>query len=362
MAPFTKVPEQLSQSIADTKVEYRPVGGLVVSNPIMGCMGIGDPEWWNWVVEEERALPLLKAAFDRGINTWDTANVYSNGLSETLIGRALRKYQIPRRKVVLISKVGRVMADDGGEKDVVAFMGPLAARSKDLVNTYGLSRKSIFHQVQESLTRLGTDYLDVIMIHRYDPQTPPEETMRALHDLVTMGKVHYIGASSMWAHELVTLNSIAERNGWHKIVCMENHYNLLYREEEREMNRYCRQNNIALLPWAPLASGHLACPYDVYGQSPRTADDSENPRFSYGRSIEDREIITRVATVAIRRGWTMTEVALAWLNKRVTAPVIGFTSVKRIEEALMARGKRLSPEEEAYLEEPYRAKEIEGHC
>jgi aryl-alcohol dehydrogenase-like predicted oxidoreductase len=223
----------------------------------------------------------------------------------------------------------------------------------------------------------------VLQIHRFDKEVPPEETMRALHDLVLVGKVHYIGASSMWAHELATLQFIAERNGLTKITCMQNHYNLLYREEEREMNKFCRSNGIgliavgALLPsfpvgtyygihtkpaqWAPLASGHLACPYEEFGKSPRTADDLKNPRFSYGQNDADREVIIRVATVAFRRGWSMTDVALSWLNKRVTAPVIGFTSVKRIEEAIQAKGKMLTDHEEEYLEEPYMAKAIEGH-
>ncbi|KAL3484369.1 NADP-dependent oxidoreductase domain-containing protein [Aspergillus germanicus] len=361
MAPFEVVPEHVQQAITDTKVTYRRIGGLVISNPIMGCMGIGSSGWWDWVLDEEPALELLQYAFSRGISTWDTANVYSNGRSEEIIGKAMHQYKIPRRKLVIMTKVGRIMSDENNKNDVVAFMSNLGTDCKDYTNRGGLSRKAIFYEVNESLRRLGTDYIDVLQIHRFDPETPPEETMKALHDLVTMGKVHYIGASSMWAHELAQLQFIAERNGWTKIVCMQNHYNLLYREEEREMNRFCHKHGIGLIPWAPLASGLLACRYDEYGKTRRTASESKNPRFKYVETARDREIISRVATVAQRRGWSMTEVSLAWLNRRATAPVLGFTSAARIDEALAAREKVLTDEEEAFLEEPYTAKRIMGH-
>ncbi|KAF3191677.1 hypothetical protein TWF225_000905 [Orbilia oligospora] len=350
--PFVKLPQKFLQSITATKVNYRRLGGLMVSNPIMGCMGIGNPEWWNWVLDRERAFPLLKAAIDCGINTFDTANVYSNGDSERIIGQALRKYDIPRRKVIIMTKVGRVMADAGAHEGI-PFMNQEASLSKDHVNHFGLSRKNIFESVDQSLERLGTDYIDVLQIHRFDPLTPPEETMRALHDLVSMGKVRYIGASSMWTYQLATLQFTAQMNGLTKFVSMQNHYNLLYREEEREMNKFCKENGIGLLPWAPLASGQLACQYKDYGKSPRTADNVNTPRFSYGKSGADKEIINRVAAVATERKWSMTDVSLAWLNKRCVAPVIGLSSIKRMEEALSAQGKELSDAEEAYLEEPY---------
>ncbi|KIA75391.1 hypothetical protein HK57_00110 [Aspergillus ustus] len=361
MAPFEAVPKHVQQAITDTKVTYRRIGGLVISNPIMGCMGIGSSDWWDWVLNEEPALELLQYAFNQGINTWDTANVYSNGLSEEIIGKAMQRYRIPRRKVVIMTKVGRIMSDENNRNDIVAFMGNLGVECKDYTNRGGLSRKAIFHEVNESLRRLGTDYIDVLQIHRFDPDVPPEETMKALHDLVTAGKVHYLGASSMWAHELAQLQFIAKRNGWTEIVCMQNHYNLLYREEEREMNRFCRQQGIALIPWAPLASGLLACPQERYGTTKRTASESKNPRFKYVGTARDREIISRVAAVAQRRGWSMTEVSLAWLNTRVTAPVIGFTSKARIDEALAVRDKDLTNEEQRFLEEPYTAKRIMGH-
>ncbi|KAL4913038.1 NADP-dependent oxidoreductase domain-containing protein [Aspergillus aurantiobrunneus] len=361
MAPFDVVPQHVQQALSDTKVTYRRIGGLVISNPIMGCMGIGSSGWCDWVLEEEPALELLHYAYRRGINTWDTANVYSNGRSEEIIGKAIQRYKIPRHKLVLMTKVGRVMADEPNRDDVVAFMGNLTVQCKDYTNIGGLSRKAIFHEVNESLHRLGSEYIDVLQIHRFDRAVPPEETMKALHDLVTMGKVHYIGASSMWAHELAELQYVAERNRWASIVCMQNHYNLLYREEEREVMRFCRRRGIGIIPWAPLASGLLACKYEEYGRAGRAASESKSPRFMYVRTAQDREIIARVAALASRKGWRMTDVSLAWLNKRVTAPVIGFTSRGRIDEALAARDKVLTEEEEAFLEEPYDAKPIMGH-
>ncbi|KAK6533654.1 hypothetical protein TWF694_002588 [Orbilia ellipsospora] len=359
MGPFSRIPERFMQSLTQTKAQYRRLGGLMVSNPIMGCMGIGKPGWWSWVLGEEKALPLIKSALDCGINTFDTANVYSNGESEVILGKALQKYDIPRRKVVIMTKVGRVMSD--GHDDGIPFMNDEASRSKDHVNYFGLSRKNIFESVENSLRRLKTDHIDILHIHRFDPMTPPEETMRALHDLVCMGKVRYIGASSMWAYQLATLQFTAQRNGWTPFISMQNHYNLLYREEEREMNKFCKQNGIGILPWAPLASGHLACIQEYYGKSTRTFDDSKNPRFSYGQSAADKEIISRVASIAAARDWSMTDVSLAWLNKRVTAPIVGMTSVERMENALSGLDKQLTEEEEAYLEEPYIPKVVEGH-
>ncbi|KAL4886423.1 NADP-dependent oxidoreductase domain-containing protein [Aspergillus karnatakaensis] len=361
MAPFETVPDHVQQAIRDTKATYRRVGGLIISNPIMGCMGIGSSKWWDWVLEEEPALELLGYAYSKGINTWDTANVYSNGRSEETIGKAIQKYQIPREKLVLMTKVGRIMADEKHRDDVVAFMGNLTTECKDYVNQGGLSRKAIFGAVDASLRRLGTAYIDVLQIHRFDPDVPPEETMKALHDLVTTGKVHYLGASSMWAHELAQLQFVAEKNNWTKIVVMQNHYNLLYREEEREMLRFCRATGIGVIPWAPLASGLLACRVEDYGQTKRTASESQNPRFKYLQSAQDREIISRVAVVAKDKGWSMTDVSLAWLNKRVAAPVLGFTSKARVDEALSARGKELTADEERFLEELYSAKPIMGH-
>jgi aryl-alcohol dehydrogenase-like predicted oxidoreductase len=222
----------------------------------------------------------------------------------------------------------------------------------------GLSRTAIFEAVNASLARLQLDHLDLLQIHRFDPHTPLEETMLALHDLVRAGKVHYIGASSMWAWQFAQLQHVAEKNGWTKFISMQNHYNLLYREEEREMNAFCDATGVGLIPWAPLSRGHLARPLEAFGSTMR----SEGEKKSGGEQSEaDREIVRRVQEVAEKKGWKMSHVALAWINKRVSAPIIGFSSVERMDEALDAGGKELTEEEEKFLEEPYKPKAIVGH-
>ncbi|KAI9859126.1 MAG: hypothetical protein M1813_007082 [Trichoglossum hirsutum] len=364
-AKWTIVPKSLTESIRATKTEYRQVGksGLRVSNPILGGMSFGDPRWLNWVLDEKEALPVLNAAFRRGINTWDTANVYSNGASERIIGNAMRKVNIPRHKVVIMTKCHRTMVDEADHDpgSMVAFMDDKVAKSKDYVNQYGLSRSAIFRAVEGSLRRLDTDYIDILQVHRFDNTVPPEETMRALDDLVRSGKVRYIGASSMWAHQLATLQFVAEKNGWTKFISMQSHYSLLYREEEREVIKYCDSTGVGLLAWSPLAAGHLARAPQCFGGTARSAGDMKGPRFPTGQSSADKEIIRRVQEIAQKRRWAMSQVALAWINKRVTAPVVGLSSIEKIDEVLEARGKTLTEDEEKYLEEPYMPKEIQGH-
>lgn len=359
-----RVPQSLRDSVTRTRVSYRNLGnsGLRISNPILGGLHLGSSSWFPWVLNEDQALPLLKAAYDRGINTWDTANVYSNGQSEIIMGKALSTYNIPRSKVVLMTKCYRVVCDsesyDPGSG--VTMHNDLADQSKDYVNHWGLSRQAIFNAVEASLNRLNTGYIDVLQIHRYDPTVPPEETMCALHDLIKAGMVRYIGASSMWTFQFAHMQHIAEIKGWTKFVSMQNHYNLIYREEEREMNKYCNKNGVALIPWAPFASGRL-----VRG----LGQDKPSVRASHtsGGSIyvsDDREtnrIVSRIEEVAMKRNWPMSHVSLAWLNKRVTSPIIGFSSVERIDEALAARGKELTDNEERYLEELYVPQAVEGH-
>lgn len=232
--------------------------------------------------------------------------------------------------------------------------------SKDYTNQHGLSRAAIFNQVEASLARLDTPYIDLLQIHRFDPNTPPEETMEALHDLVRSGKVRYIGASSMWATQFARLQFVAERHGWTRFVSMQNHYNLLYREEEREMNRFCNDTGVGLVPWAPLCRGHLARPPAAFGSTDRSALEKENPTGT-GTVEPDLSIIRRVQEIADKKGWPMAHVALAWINRRVSSPIIGFSSVARMEEAAAATGKALTDEEEAYLEELYQPKPIIGH-
>ncbi|KAJ2988137.1 hypothetical protein NUW58_g4134 [Xylaria curta] len=369
-----KLPPSLKESLDNTKVEYRRLGtsGLKVSVPILGCMSIGDSKAQSWAVEEEevcvyiptlfcilrwspglisdKALSLLKHAYDSGLNTWDTANVYSQGASEVLIGKALQKYSIPRHKVVLMTKCfwGVGETPDVHHWDV----DEIIVQAKDYVNQSGLSRASIFNAVEASLRRLGTEYIDVFQIHRFDYDTPVEETMRALHDLVMAGKVRYIGASSMWAVQFAQMQFVAEKNRWTKFTSMQNHYNLLYREEEREMNRFCNMTGVGLIPWAPLAQGRLARPPGTIGSSGRSAA---------AMGEVDQTIVGRVQEIAERREWPMSHVALAWISGRVASPIVGVSSAARLDDVMGMKGKRLTADEERYLEETYLPKEVSGH-
>lgn len=246
------------------KATYRQLGksGLRVSCPILGAMSVGDPRWAPWVLGADDALPLLKAAYDRGINTWDTANVYSNGASEEVIAKAIKQYKIPRHKLVILTKCCGTVRE-GNDAETLALQD--IDQTADYVNQRGLSRQAIFNAVNASLKRLETDYIDILQIHRYDPSVPVEETMKALHDLVESGKVRYLGASSMWATQFAGLQWCAEKHGWTKFVSMQGWYNLLYREEERcdyagqgvlhrvadyarEMNRFCNDTGVGLIP------------------------------------------------------------------------------------------------------------------
>ncbi|THX03266.1 putative aldo/keto reductase [Aureobasidium pullulans] len=340
----------LQTSLDNTHVEYRKVGhsGLRVSVPIFGCMSIGDSKAMPWTLEEEDALPLLKAAFDRGLNTWDTANVYSNGSSEAIVGKAIEKYQIPREKVVILTKCFWGVSECHDELHWTNR--ELFEPSKDYQNQYGLSRTAIFNQVDASLKRLNTSYIDLFQIHRFDTTTPMEETMKALHDLVEQGKVRYIGASSMYATQFARMQFVAERNGWTKFISMQNQYNMLYREEEREMIRFCNETGVGVIPWAPLCRGNLARPLQAKGSTDRSKLDDER------LTTADRETIQRVEEVAARHGCPISHVSLAWILKRVTSPIIGFSKIERIDEAIKVRGKVLTEEEERYLEQPYQPK------
>ncbi|RMZ72656.1 aldo keto reductase [Pyrenophora seminiperda CCB06] len=333
----------------ESKAEYRRLGksGLKVSVPILGAMSIGSAKWQPWVVDEAEALPLLKAAYDR-------ANVYSNGVSEEIVGKAIKKYNLPREKLVILTKCSMYVGEDPSIRTVQ--YGKELPQLKDYVNQGGLSRQAIFNAVNASLKRLDMDYIDLLQIHRFDPNTPLEETMEALHDLVKSGKVRYIGASSMWAVQFAQMQFTAEKHGWTKFISMQNHYNLLYREEEREMNRFCNDTG-----WAPLCRGHLARPPSAFGSTTRSEGEKTAANQSSGNTERDKKIIGRVEEIAKKRDWKMSHVALAWINKRVASPIIGFSSVERMDEALAARGKELSEEEEKYLEELYEPVRIVGH-
>ena len=317
-------------------MEYVKLGntGMDVSRFCLGCMGFGGSEAWvhKWLLNEEDSRPVIKKALDLGINFFDTANVYSLGKSEEILGRALKDYA-NRDEVVIATKVHGKMHD-----------GP---------NGSGLSRKAIMSEIDKSLKRLGTDYVDLYIIHRWDYNTPIEETMEALHDIVKAGKARYIGASAMYAWQFQKALHTAEKNGWTRFVSMQNHLNLIYREEEREMIPLCKDEKIALTPYSPLASGRLT---RNLSETTKRSETDQIAVSKYGSTEEaDRLVIERLAAVAERRGIPRLHVALAWLLQKepVTIPIIGATKLSHLEDAVPALSVKLEPEEIAFLEEPY---------
>ncbi|GKT71923.1 aldo/keto reductase [Colletotrichum tofieldiae] len=361
MTPSTlHLAPSLAKSLESTKCEYRQLGksGLRISVPILGCAGFGDPSGIRpWVLGEKDAICLLKAAYDKGINTWDTANIYSNGISETIIGKTIKKHTIPREKVILMTKCFWAV----GEDQTVQNMMPLE-KSKDYQNAFGLSRIAIFNAVEASLRRLDTSYIDLLQIHRFDTLVPIEETLQALNDLIRSGKVRYIGASSMWAHQFACLQHTAELRGWTKFISMQNCYNLIYREEEREMIRYCNETGVGLIPWSPLCNG---CLTRLPPSENRALSKREEFESKFGSTLgyvePDLTIRARVAEIAEKKGWPMSHVALAWIQKRVSSPIVGFTKIEQLDDTLDAKGKSLTIEEETYLEVLYKPKAIYGH-
>lgn len=317
---------------------------------------------------------MLKAAYDRGLNTWDTANSYSNGASEEIIGRAIKQYGIPREKLVLLTKCNFAVGESPGSSALLPTQSTHLIlmpgeqqfvfasefdNSKDYQNQFGLSRVAIFNQVEASLKRLDTNYIDLLQIHRFDPHVPLEETVKALHDLVQSGKVRYIGASSMWATQFARLQFCAEKNGWTQFVSMQNQYNLLYREEEREMIRFCNETGVGLIPWAPLCRGHLA--REPSKDTVRASMETSAFNGGHGTSEVDKEIIGRVVEISKKRGWPMAHVSLGWINKKITSPIVGCSSVARIDEAVGSSRLLLTDEEDQYLEDLYQPRPIFGH-
>ena len=323
-------------------MKYTKLGntGLDVSRIALGCMSYGESARGNhaWTLDEQTSRPFIKQALEGGINFFDTANVYSAGSSEEIVGRALTDYA-DRDEIVLATKVHGVMRP-----------GP---------NGRGLSRKAILTEIDASLRRLGTDYVDLYQIHRWDPTVDIEETMQALHDIVRAGKVRYLGASSMWAWQFGKAQQVAERNGWTKFVAMQNHYNLLYREEEREMLPLCADSGVGVIPWSPLARGKLTRPWD--STTDRSATD-EFGKTLYDTSAGDRVIVERVVSIAQARGIAPAQVGLAWLLSRpaVTAPIVGATKPQHLTDAIAAVDVQLTDGELAQLEEPYTPHPVAG--
>jgi 1-deoxyxylulose-5-phosphate synthase len=326
-------------------VEYTKLGstGMDVSRICLGCMGFGDAETWvhKWVLDEENSRPIIKKALELGINFFDTANVYSIGKSEEILGSALRDFA-DRDEVVIATKLhGQMRAGPNGQ---------------------GLSRKAILSEIDHSLKRLGTEYVDLYQIHRWDYRTPIEETMEALHDVVKAGKARYIGASAMFAWQFQKALHVAETHGWTRFVSMQDHLNLIYREEEREMLPLCREEKIGVIPYSPLASGRLT--RDWSAESTLRSETDQIAKTKYDATADtDRQVVERVAELADKHEVPRVHVALAWLlqKKPVTAPIIGATKITHLEAAVGALAVTLSEDEVTYLEEPYTPHSIVGH-
>ena len=326
-------------------MEYTNLGksGLKVSRICLGMMTYGTPEWRDWVLSKDDSRPFIKKAIEAGINFFDTADMYSLGVSEEVTGKLLKEFAPNREELVIATKVFFPIGQ-----------GP---------NGGGLSRKHIMEAIDNSLRRLGTDYVDLYQIHRWDYTVPIEETMEALHDVVKAGKALYIGASSMYAWQFSKAQYIAKQNGWTKFVTMQNHYNAVYREEEREMNPLCLDQGVGLIPWSPLARGFLAGNRKRDGAGPTKRAKSDDYAQSMYYQPEDFDVVERVTQIAEQHGVKPAQIALAWLLHKpaVAAPIVGASKMYQLEEAIAATEIKLSSEEIAAIEEPYRPHPILGH-
>ncbi len=333
--------------------------GLKVSRVALGMMTFGSPQWRPWVRTEEQAIPVVRRALDAGITVFDTADLYSAGVSEELTGRILRQYA-PRDEIVVATKVYFPvdMEFKGGNAP-----GPQPPKRP---NMSGLSRKRIMNAVDASLTRLGLDHIDLYQIHRFDRETPVEETMQALHDVVKSGKVRYLGASSMFAWQFAMLQFAAERHGLTKFVSMQNHYNLAYREEEREVIPFCRATGVGLMPWSPLARGFLAGTRSrddkaQQGASVRANTDDIAQKYYYRDA--DFAVVDAVTALAAERGVSNATLAYAWLMNQpgVSCPIVGASRPEQLDDVLAALDLKLTPEEDARLKAPYQPHPVIGH-
>jgi aryl-alcohol dehydrogenase-like predicted oxidoreductase len=324
-------------------MDYVQLGstGLKVSRICLGTMTYGSKKWREWVLEEEESRPFIQRALEAGINFFDTADVYSLGASEEILGRALKDFGSSRDRLVIATKVFNPMGDDPNQR--------------------GLSRKHIRHAIDESLRRLGTDYVDLYQIHRFDPETPMEETLEALDEVVRDGKALYIGASSMYAWQFAQMLAISEQNGWARFVTMQNHYNLLYREEEREMNPLCVAEGVGLIPWSPLARGVLAG--NRKAQTTRSRTDDFAQKLYKGTEQADQQVLDRLEELSKARGVPQAQLALAWLLHQpgLVAPIVGASKPHHLDDAIASVKVKLSAEEIARLSESYVPHAIAGH-
>jgi aryl-alcohol dehydrogenase (NADP+) len=317
--------------------------GLKVSRICLGCMTYGTPKWRDWVLDEEASRPFIKRALESGINFFDTADMYSLGASEEVLGRALKDFADSRERVVVATKV----------------FNPMGAAP----NERGLSRKHIMHGIDNSLRRLGTDYVDLYQIHRFDPQTPIEETIEALHDVVKAGKARYIGASSMFAWQFANYLHTADKMGRTRFVSMQNHYNLVYREEEREMLPLCRAEGIGVIPWSPLARGFLAG--NRRRQDRGDTQRAKSDEFAHMMYYQDSDfaVVDALSEIAAARGVPNAQVAIAWMLRQpaVTAPIVGASKMTHLDDAIAASVLTLTDEEVKALEKPYTPHRVLGH-
>ncbi|MEM4781345.1 MAG: aldo/keto reductase [Halalkalicoccus sp.] len=324
-------------------MEYTTLGstGMRVSRICLGCMSFGDPDWREWVLDEDESHEIIERAIDLGINFFDTANMYSRGESERILGNALAGYD--RDWSVVATKVYNPMDDENP-------------------NARGLSRKAIEQELENSLDRLGMETIDLYQTHRWDDETPIEETLRALDDAVRRGQVRYLGASSMWAHQFADALHASDSLNFDRFVTMQNHYNLVYREEEREMLPLCAKEEVGVIPWSPLARGYLARPAEEIDATARGESEEHMYRHPY-REGGGREVNARVAELAEEKGVTMAQIALSWLlhMEWVDAPIVGTTSVEHLEQAVEALEIDLSGSDMEYLEEPYEPVRVSGH-
>ncbi|KAL4244356.1 NADP-dependent oxidoreductase domain superfamily protein [Abortiporus biennis] len=342
-------------SAENKKMPYVRLGnsGLKVSRIILGCMSYGSKGWQAWVLEEDEAIKHIKFAYENGIQTFDTANVYSNGLSEIILGNAIKKLELPREEIVVMTKLFGAVAPEYGINLITRDPGEYG-----IINQRGLNRKHIFDSVKASLKRLQLDYIDVLQCHRFDYTTPIEETMQALHDVVKAGYVRYIGMSSCHAYQFHAMQNYAINNKLTPFISMQNHHSLIYREEEREMFPTLKLFSVGSIPWSPLGRGLLTRPLSeqtLRGQTDRFTS-------SYKNSANDA-IINRVEEIAKKKGISMAQVALAWsLSKDgVTAPIVGTTNLDNLKDLIQAVNVTLTDDEIKYLEEPYQPQAIIGH-
>ncbi|KAJ8514446.1 hypothetical protein ONZ45_g8011 [Pleurotus djamor] len=344
------------------KMPYVRLGksGLKISQIILGTMQYGSPDWQKWVLPEEEAIKHIKFAYDQGVQTFDTANVYSNGLSEVILGKAIKQLSLPRDEIVVMTKLYATVAREYG----TLLWGGANPDELGYVNQHGLSRKHIFESVKHSLERLQLDYIDLLQCHRFDPDTPIEETMQALHDVVKAGYVRYIGMSSCHAWQFHAMQNYAINNGLTPFISMQNHHSLVYREEEREMFPTLKLFGVGAIPWSPLARGLLTRPLADQSATTRGSVDRQVWMIGmYSNAPGTKDIIARVEEIAKKKGISMAQVALAWSIAKdgVSAPIVGTTSLNNLKEMIEGVHIKLTDEEIKYLEEPYKPQTIIGH-